>query len=33
MSLFNQYIERYRRVEEEISLEDYLNICRKDRIA
>jgi serine protein kinase len=33
MSLFNQYIERYRRVEEEYSLEEFLDICRKDRMA
>lgn len=33
MSLFNQYIERYRRVEEEYSLEEFLDICKKDRIA
>ncbi|HYP67716.1 MAG TPA: PrkA family serine protein kinase, partial [Thiobacillaceae bacterium] len=33
MSLFNQYIERYRRVEEEYSLEEFLDLCRNDRIA
>ena len=33
MSLFNQYIERYRRVEEEYSLEEFLAICKQDRIA
>jgi serine protein kinase len=33
MSLFNQYIERYRREEEEYSLEEFLDICKKDRIA
>ena len=33
MSLFNQYIERYRREEEEYSLEEFLAICKKDRMA
>ena len=32
MSLFNQYIARYRREEEEYSLEEYLNICKNDRM-
>jgi serine protein kinase len=33
MSLFNQYIARYRREEEEYSLEEYLAICKNDRMA
>ena len=33
MSLFNQYIERYRREEEECSLEEFLAICKKDHMA
>ncbi len=30
MSLFNQYAARYRREEEEYSLEEYLNLCKSD---
>ncbi len=33
MSLFNQYIERYRREEEEFTLEEFLDICKEDRMA
>src|SRR3569623_186291 len=33
MSLFNQYIERYRREEEEFTLEEFLDICKQDRMA
>ena len=33
MSLFNQYIARYRREEEEYTLEEYLALCKKDRMA
>ena len=33
MSLFHQYIERYRRVEEEYSLEEFLDICKNNQIA
>src|SRR4030065_1003069 len=33
MSLFNQYIERYRREEEEYSLEEFLAYCQKDHMA
>src|SRR5574340_112131 len=33
MSLFNQYIERYRREEEEFSLEEFLAVCKKDPMA
>src|SRR3569833_1802502 len=32
-SLFNQYIERYRREEEEFTLEEFLDICKQDRMA
>lgn len=31
MNLFNHYIARYRREEEEYSLEEYLSVCRNDR--
>ena len=33
MSLFNQYMDRYRRVEDEYSLEEFLDICKDDRMA
>ncbi len=33
MSLFNQYIERYRREEEEYSLEEFLDICKAEHMA
>ena len=33
MSLFNQYIARYRREEEEYSLEEYLSICKNEPMA
>jgi serine protein kinase len=33
MSLFNQFIDRYRRTEEECSLEEYLETCKTDRMA
>jgi len=33
MGLFNQYIERYRREEEEYSLEEFLDICKQDQSA
>ena len=33
MGLFNQYIERYRREEEEYSLEEFLDICKQDHSA
>jgi putative serine protein kinase, PrkA len=33
MGLFNQYIERYRREEEEYSLEEFLAICKQDPMA
>ena len=33
MSLFHQYIERYRRIEEEYSLEEFLDICKNNQIA
>ncbi len=33
MGLFNQYIERYRREEEEYSLEEFLDICKQDHTA
>src|SRR3569833_983778 len=33
MSLFNKYIERYRREEEEFTLEEFLDICKQDRMA
>jgi len=33
MSLFNQYIARYRREEEEYTLEEYLAICKDDPMA
>jgi serine protein kinase len=33
MSLFNQYIERYRREEEEYSLEEFLAICKNEPMA
>ncbi|MBL1264938.1 PrkA family serine protein kinase [Candidatus Methylomicrobium oryzae] len=32
MTLFNQYIARHRREEEEYSLEEYLNLCKEDRM-
>lgn len=33
MSLFSQFTTRYRREEEEYSLEEFLNICKNDRLA
>ncbi|MGF1642009.1 MAG: PrkA family serine protein kinase [Thiotrichales bacterium] len=33
MSLFNQFASRYRKDEEEYSLEEFLNICKHDRTA
>ena len=33
MTLFNQYAARYRREEEEYSLEDYLSLCKTDPMA
>ncbi|MGF1546640.1 MAG: PrkA family serine protein kinase [Thiotrichales bacterium] len=33
MSLFNQFASRYRKEEEEYSLEEFLNICKNDRTA
>jgi serine protein kinase len=32
MSLFNQYIDRYRRTEEEYSIEELLGLCKTDRM-
>lgn len=32
MTLFNHYTARYRREEEEYSLEEYLNLCKTDRM-
>jgi len=32
MTLFNQYIARHRREEEEYTLEEFLNICKNDRM-
>jgi serine protein kinase len=32
MTLFNQYIARHRREEEEYSLEEYFNLCKEDRM-
>ena len=32
MSLFDQYITRYRREEEEYSLEEFLSMCKQDRM-
>src|SRR5574340_281105 len=33
LPIFNQYIERYRREEEEFTLEEFLDICKQDRMA
>src|SRR3569832_1317480 len=33
MSLFNQYIDRYRREEEEFTHKKILDICKQDRMA